>query len=130
MSALGKQKIVHVGDESYVITPFLTSKGLRIKHKLVKYLGTSLEKALVASEQEEDKESTLLGIIAEVFMEIPEDQYIELIKDVLSNVTKNGMSVDFDKEFALNYANLFKLLKEVIEFNYNDLFSALGISVG
>jgi hypothetical protein len=120
-----KQKIVHIGDETYVINPFLTTKGLRVKAKLVKYLGSSLSAALSAED-----EGTVVDLIAGVFAEITEDQYVELIKEILSNVTKNNMNVDFDKEFALNYGNLFKLVKEVLEFNYNDLFSLLGINVG
>lgn len=119
-----KQKIVHIGDETYVINPFLTTKGLRVKAKLVKYLGSSLSAALSAED-----EGTVVDLIAGVFAEITEDQYVELIKEILSNVTKNNMNVDFDKEFALNYGNLFKLVKEVLEFNYNDLFSLLGINV-
>lgn len=120
-----KQKIVHIGDETYVINPFLTTKGLRVKAKLVKYLGSSLSAALSAED-----EGTVVDLIAGVFAEITEDQYVELLKEILSNVTKNNMSIDFDKEFALNYGNLFKLVKEVLEFNYNDLFSLLGINVG
>lgn len=120
-----KQKIVHIGDETYVINPFLTTKGLRVKAKLVKYLGSSLSAALSAED-----EGTVVDLIAGVFAEITEDQYVELIKEILSNVTKNNMNIDFDKEFALNYGNLFKLVKEVLEFNYNDLFSLLGINVG
>lgn len=119
-----KQKIVHIGDETYVINPFLTTKGLRVKAKLVKYLGSSLSAALSAED-----EGTVVDLIAGVFAEITEDQYVELIKEILSNVTKNNMNIDFDKEFALNYGNLFKLVKEVLEFNYNDLFSLLGINV-
>ena len=58
-----------------------------------------------------------------------EDQYVELIKEILSGVTKNNMPVDFENEFQLNYGNLFKLIKEVLEFNYRDVFSLLGINV-
>lgn len=120
-----KQNIVHIGDETYVINPFLTTKGLRVKAKLVKYLGSSLSHAMSAED-----ESTIIEMIASVFAEITEDQYVELLKEILSNTTKNNMPIDFDKEFALNYMNLFKLVKEVLQFNYNDLFSLLGMNVG
>lgn len=123
MSNIYKQHIAHIGDETYIINPFLTTKGLRIKAKLVKYLGTSLSSALNAED-----ESTIIDLIANVFSEITEDQFVELVRDILSNVTKNGMPIDFDKEFALNYTNLYKLIKEVLEYNYKDLFSLLGIN--
>ena len=128
MSNYHKQKIVHVGDETYIINPFLTTKGLRIKAKLVKYLGTSLSAALAASDDEDD--TSIIELIADVFTEMTEDQYVELIREILSGVTKNGVLIDFDKEFALNYSNLFKLVKEVLEYNYSDLFSLLGINAG
>lgn len=120
-----KQHISHIGDNTYVISPFLTSKGLRIKHKLVKYLGSSLSNAFDAED-----DGTIIELIANVFAEIPEDQYVELLKDITSGVSRDNMPIDFDKEFALNYLNLFKLVKEVLQFNYNDLFSLLGMNVG
>lgn len=123
MSNIHKQHIVHIGDETYVINPFLTTKGLRIKAKLVKYLGTSLSAAMGAED-----ESSIIELLAQIFTEMSEDQYVELVREITSNVTKNGMMIDFDKEFALNYANLFKLVKEVLEYNYKDLFSLLGIN--
>lgn len=121
---LDKQKIVHIGDTSYLISPFLTSKGLRIKAKIIKYCGSSLAQAMGAED-----ESTILELIATVFTDMSEDQYVELIKEILSGVTKNNMPVDFENEFQLNYGNLFKLIKEVLEFNYRDVFSLLGINV-
>lgn len=118
--------MVHVGDESYLITAFLTSKGLRIKSKIIKYFGASLTEAF--SSEEDD--TSIIAMIANVFEEITEDQFVELVKEILSGVTKSNMPINFETEFQLNYLNLYKLIKEVIEFNYNDLFSALGINAG
>lgn len=119
---IDKQKLVHLGDDTYLINPFLTTKGLRIKAKLIKYFGESLSKAT-----ESEDESTIIELIASIFTEIPEDEYVELIREIMSGVTKNNMAIDFEREFSLNYLNLFKLVKEVLEFNYRDLFSLLGI---
>lgn len=118
------QKIINIDDDTYVINAFLASKGLRIKAKLIKYAGTSLSDALGAED-----ESTIIDLISKVFTDMTEDQYVELVKEIMSGVTKNNMAIDFDKEFQLNYGNLFKMIKEVLQFNYNDLFSLLGINV-
>lgn len=122
---MNNQKVVHVGDESYLVTAFLTSKGLRIKSRIIKYFGASLTEAF-SGDAEDD--STIISVIAGLFDQITEEQFIELTKDILSNVTKNNQMIDFEREFSKNYVNLYKLIKEVLEFNYSDLFSLLGIN--
>lgn len=122
---MNNQKIVHVGDESYLVTAFLTSKGLRIKSRIIKYFGASLTEAF-SGDAEDD--STIISVIAGLFDQITEEQFVELTKDILSNVTKNNQMIDFEREFSKNYVNLYKLIKEVLEFNYSDLFSLLGIN--
>jgi len=123
---MNNQKVVHVGDESYLVTAFLTSKGLRIKSRIIKYFGASLTEAF-SGDAEDD--STIISVIAGLFDQITEEQFVELTKDILSNVTKNNQMIDFEREFSKNYVNLYKLIKEVLEFNYSDLFSLLGINV-
>ncbi len=122
---MNNQKVVHVGDESYLVTAFLTSKGLRIKSRIIKYFGASLTEAF-SGDAEDD--STIISVIAGLFDQITEEQFVELTKDILSNVTKNNQMIDFEREFSKNYVNLYKLIKEVLEFNYSDLFSLLGIN--
>ena len=56
---LSNQTVVHVGNESYIITAFLTSKGLRIKSKIIKYFGASLTEALGA-----DDEASIAGPVS------------------------------------------------------------------
>ena len=66
---MNNQKIVHVGDESYLVTAFLTSKGLRIKSRIIKYFGASLTEAF-SGDAEDD--STIISVIAGLFVQITE----------------------------------------------------------
>ena len=70
----------------------------------------------------------MLSRIAEVFLEDMEKVDIaSLSKELIEScVFKNGMSVNFDNEFTGNLATLYRLLFEVIKFNFLDVFLNLA----
>jgi hypothetical protein len=53
-----------------------------------------------------------------------------LIKELLSGVTKGTATINFDQEFAGRYGAIFDLVKEVLKFNFADVFSKLGLGIG
>ena len=53
------------------------------------------------------------------------EEIINLVPDLLSRVTKNGVKIDFDEEFSQNYLTMFKLVFEVLKLNYLSSFQKL-----
>lgn len=121
------QHTVNVNDVDYIISPFKGKQGLKIQAKLVKLIGPALG-ALSGLEDNTEQMAVFGAIIQEVLGRVDEDDVINLIEELLSLVYKGSMKINFDNEFALNYASLFLLVKEVIMYNYQDVFSKLGMA--
>ena len=49
---------------------------------------------------------------------------VALIKELLSGVTKGTATINFDQEFAGRYGVIFDLVKEVLKFNFADVFQS------
>lgn len=110
-----EQKEVTIKGEKYLMTQFGGIKGVKLGKRVGRILLPILGVAF--SEGEADMKSIITVIVDNL-------DYLDeqLIMELVGSVTKNGVQIDFDKEFAGNYDTLFKLLKEVIEFNFNSLF--------
>lgn len=109
-----KQKEVVVNGDKYLITQFGAIKGMR--------LGKAVARAVLPAVSQifgEDGVDTvnIMESVAENLDKIDENVIVEL----LSETSKNKMSIDFDNEFSGNYYTLFMLVWEVIEFNFSDL---------
>lgn len=126
------QQIVHINDNDYIINPFMGLQGLKIQNKLIKYAGTVITKLNASTEQDVNEED-VFGNIAEILQTLlsgdNEKEITDLIVELVSKVQKNGQPINFDKEFSCNYVTLFELVKEVVMFNYKDVFQKLGIGV-
>ena len=109
-----QQKEVIIGNDKYLIEQFGAVKGFRVGKKVGKVMLPVISKAFG---EEEASMADLMSIVAENIDSIDEDTVMEL----LSETYKNKQSINFDTEFAGNYMTLFKLLWEVIQFNFSDL---------
>lgn len=115
------QKKLEIKGNTYLIQQMNGWDGIKIGRKLVKILGP----AMVAVFQEEDGLTKGMDIVAEHLDDFDD----ELIKKLLSTVTKNGYAIKVEEEFAGNYWTLIKLMQEVIWFNFQDVFTeGLGIT--
>lgn len=111
-----EQKEVTIKGEKYLMTQFGGIKGV----KLGKRVGRILLPIIGAAMTEGDESGA--GGIIQVIVDNLDHLDEQLIMELVSSVTKGGVAIDFDKEFAGNYDTLFMLLQEVIEFNFNSLF--------
>ena len=111
-----EQKEVTIKGDKYLITQFGGIKGV----KLGKRVGRVLL-PIIGTIYTEDGEVSLPKVLETVAENL---DYLDeqLIMELMSSVTKNGVALDFDKEFAGNYDTLFKLLQAVVEFNFQSLF--------
>jgi len=128
-----QQLDVHIDGVDYKITQFLATKGLGIEVKLMKLLGPSfmeLQKASQAGDNDAAQEAVLTAAITTLIEQFDKVDVVSLIKELLSSVTKGTATINFDQEFAGRYGAIFDLVKEVLKFNFADVFSKLGLGNG
>lgn len=125
-----QQLDVHIDGVDYKITQFLATKGLGIEVKLMKLLGPSFMELQKASQDENAQEAVLSAAITVLIEQFDKVDVVALIKEMLSGVTKGTATINFDQEFAGRYGVIFDLVKEVLKFNFADVFSKLGLGIG
>lgn len=119
---------VTVKDVDYIINAFKGKQGFLLKAKLLKIVSPALG-ALRGAAEDADMVSVITAVVTEVVNRIDESETLDLIIELLSNVYKGSVKLNFDTEFAQNYSAIYLLLAEVIKFNYKDVFQTLGITI-
>lgn len=121
------QHKVCINDVDYIINPFKGKQGLKLQMKLLKLVQPALS-AIRDLTDEADQMAIIGEMIKGVMTRADEDEILQLIEELLAGVYKGTIKLDLDKEFTCNYSVVFHLLKEVIMFNFKDVFSQLGIA--
>lgn len=111
------QKEIEINGDKYLLTQFGGRQGLKLGKKVAKLVLPTLG-ALYSEDSEEMDIAVAADVIADHLDELDDQTILEL----LSSVTKNKYNLNVDDEFAGNYLTMFKLLWEVISFNFSDLF--------
>lgn len=122
------QHNVTVKDVDYIINAFKGKQGFILKAKLLKVVSPALA-ALRGAAEDADMVSVITAVVSEVVNRIDEGETLDLIIELLSNVYKGSVKVNFDTEFAQNYSAIYLLLAEVVKYNYKDVFQTLGITI-
>lgn len=132
-----------IDDLEVKVTIFAGLRGLKLKGRLVRFIGPSIGKALGSLKIEKGKKIKSIGDL-EIGMEVfgdglsklserlDEPETVDLIMDLLKSTWINNEEVGeatFNKVFAGNYTTLYKILGFVIETNcffgkrsFGDLF--------
>jgi len=119
-----KQKTVSVNGEDFLITQLPATKGTRVLKVLVALIGPAF------AEITKDGATDGVGRAMEkVFDQLDQVDVEGLLKALIETCSKGNMAINFDNEFAGEYDKLFKLCREVVEFNYGSVFTLLGSSV-
>lgn len=113
------QKEVTVGDEKYTITRFSAIKGLKFQKYLLKVFGAAWVEA------EAGERPTIASILAKVIDNVEEIDEMVLAEMVCLSLDMQLQ--DFDFKFSGKTVTIFQLLKEIVFFNYEDLFTMLGM---
>ncbi|MBG23776.1 MAG: hypothetical protein CMF22_10675 [Idiomarinaceae bacterium] len=114
-----EQKTVEINGDTFIITSFGARKGIKLGKKVAKIVLPAL--GTMYSGQENVTFADVLSVVAENLDELDD----KTIEELLSETTVNKYAVDYDKYFSRNYSTLFRLLWEIIEFNFADIFSEL-----
>lgn len=117
------QKNVTIDGEDFQITTFPATRGFRILKELTRLLGPAF------AEWAKGGEDGMALAVNAIVDNLDSVNVENLVKELISSVSKGSVAVNFDMEFAGNYNKLFLLVREVIQLNYGSVFTVLG-SVG
>ena len=123
-------KIVDINDKKYIIEPFKGRKGFKLKTKLMRVISPALNEMRKAADEDVSELGLIVTAIQSVLENSEDDEIFAIVEELMAGVKTESGSLDFDLEFSQNYSTLYKLVKEVVEVNYNDVFSLLGMNVG
>ena len=120
----------------YFTTQYPATKGHKLLIRLVKMLGKSVTSAMsVAGENILDAKinGELIGAAIEPLLEsLDENTADKLVKDILETTDvidekgKTSLLTAFDVHFAGRYGHLYKVLKEVLAFQYGNFFGVIA----
>lgn len=113
-----KQKEVIINGETYLLTQLPGMTGLKLGKQLIKTLGPAF-----AVLQGEDAS---VGKALNILFENLDDNAEALVIALVTSASKGSVAINFNSEFAGEYDKLFKLVKEIVEFNYGSVFQMLG----
>ncbi len=122
-----RTKEFYLDGKKYIATQYSATFGLKLLTRLAKIAGKSLG-ILMAQDMKEKVTPTLIAMLLEaVTGQIDDDGIVILANDVLTTTERiqddgKHRKLIFDIDFAGEYGHLFKLLKEVLSFQYGDFF--------
>ena len=114
-----EQAEIVAGNATYTVTKFPATRGVKYITILRKVFAPAFIKAA-------SNEGTTFLQIFESISDNLDSLDEELIKEIICVATGITPS-NFDFEFSGNYMGLFVLLKEILIFNYKDVFIELGL---
>lgn len=124
------QKNVTIGGVDYMLTQFKATQGLVIEMKLIKLLGPAFVELQKMAADGGGEDEVLTLAINKLIEQMDKIDVVSLIKELVMSATRGTVAFNFDQEFAGRYGDMFELVKEVLVFNFADVFSKLGLNSG
>lgn len=118
---------------TYTVTQLPARRALKLKAKLLKLFGPVLAQFFVTATEkgtDEEKKNDIVRAVEMLGQHIDENSFEQLIVEMLSGVRKNGMELTpavIDMEFAGDMAGIYHVVFFVIEVNFANFFSMVGI---
>jgi hypothetical protein len=123
-----RSKELYVDGKRYFTTQYSATKGLVLLTRLAKVVGKPLGILALGKLDEKVTPELIGGIIESIASQIDENGVVGLVQDIIS--TTDYMQDDgkhrplvFNTDFAGAYGHLFRLIKEVLAFQYGDFFA-------
>ena len=118
---------------TYTVTQLPARRALRLKAKLIKLFGPVLAQFFVTATDkgsDEDKKNDIVKAVEILGQHIDENSFEQLIVEMLNGVRKNGVELTpavIDLEFAGDMAAIYHVVFFVMEVNFANFFSMVGI---
>lgn len=133
------QKNVTINGVDYLLTTIPGKKSMRFSKQLAKLLGPAFLELQASgvdanaqgkkaeADNKAKEEAAIIKAIKALIDNLDDVDVEALVIDLVMNgATKGTLAINFDVEFAGNLGGLFSLVKEIVMFNYQDVFSSLG----
>lgn len=118
----------YINGHCYTITQLPARKALRLKTRLLKIFGPSLAQMFLSAAGEEGNITKAIELLAN---NLDENVLETLVVEMLAGVRKNGVELTapvIDLEFAGDMQGLYKVVGAVVEVNYSNFLSMIGIT--
>lgn len=123
-----KQKTININGEDFIINTLPATKGLKVLKQLTKLIGPAFSELIKGGE---GSDVNPVSVAMEKLFDNLDSVDIEvLVKELVSSASKGSIAINFDMEFAGDYAKLFSLVREIVEFNFGNVFTLFGSEVG
>lgn len=128
-------KQVIIDGTPYVLTHLPPTQAFSILTKLLKLAGNTFGDGIDVKDlkQLSEMEINLGSIVERLGSNIDDPEAHKVMMDLLAQITHNGQMLKgpyFEAHFLGKISLMFKLLKEQVEFQYQDFFDAIGGAVG
>lgn len=124
-----RTKELKLDDRIYFVTQYPATKGVKLLANLAKLLGKPLVMLTGGNMDTEVKPEALGEAFESIAMQLSDDDFLDLITNILSStqIQMDGKTRDivFNTDFSGNYLHLFKLIKEILFFQYNDFLGQI-----
>lgn len=119
-------KEIELDGESFQITQFTATKGVKFFRMTTKYLAPVVS-LMGAEKGDTDAVNTAIESLME---NLGDDKFDVLVKDMVTSsgfVGSDGSQPKFDYFFAGAYHKLIKLITEIVTFNYGSVFQGSAL---
>lgn len=117
-----------INGSSYSVTQLPARRALKMKARLIKLFGPSMAQFFLSFDKKSDE--GFVKAIEKLSLTIEENTFEAICVDLLVGVRKDGMELNpqlIDMEFAGDLESLYRVLWFVVEANYSNFFSLIGI---
>ena len=122
------------GEQKFILTQFDAFAGLAYQRKLVKILAPSflalqevMDNKPTSTATENTSGSAVAAALSKLVDNLDQVEPAFIKELIVKGAQKEGrVAINFDNDFAGNYGVMFQLVKEIVMFNFEDLFQMLG----
>ncbi len=117
-----------INGSNYSVTQLPARRALKMKARLIKLFGPSMAQFFMSAEKKSDQ--GFVNAIEKLSQTIDEHTFESICVELLTGVRKDGMELNpqlIDMEFAGDLSSLYQVMWFVIEANYANFFSLIGI---
>jgi hypothetical protein len=118
-------KSVTVDSETYEVTQFGASKGMKMLTRLTKILGEPMGMLFAEDNAEVDKALPLA--LKALSDRLDEEMVLDTVKQLLTGIRNHDGEIQFETHFAGRLGHMFKLLSKVLEVQFGDFLGVLGV---
>lgn len=114
---------ITIGEDRYTVSQFPATKGTKVLARLVRLIGEPMSYLL----DQDGQASDVFPKAARALVDhLDENETMALVNDLLGSVTTGGAPIIFDTHFQGRIGHLFKLLKEVVQYQYEDFLDVVA----